>query len=266
MKQAAELLGNSEDVEKYRELAAAVKKAFNEKFFDKETRKYDRNSQAANAMALYVGLVEPENEEIVFQNLIDDIRSRGNALTAGDVGYRYVVQTLLDRGASDVLFDMNSRYDVPGYGYQLAMGETALAESWQSRDYLSHNHCMLGHLYSWLFAGLGGISQTDTSTAYKEIVIDPQVVGDINSARASFVSPRGLIRSEWKDMPERFELTVEIPATSEALVVLPAETSDRISENGVPVDRVDAVRIERSEKGRTTLRIGSGTYRFVVEK
>ena len=146
------------------------------------------------------------------------------------------------------------------------MGETALAESWQSRDYLSHNHCMLGHLYSWLFAGLGGISQTDTSTAYKEIVIDPQVVGDINSARASFVSPRGLIRSEWKDTPERFELTVEIPATSEALVVLPAETSDRISENGVPVDRVDAVRIERSEKGRTTLRIGSGTYRFVVEK
>ena len=84
MKQAAELLGKSEDVEKYRELAAAVKKAFNEKFFDKETRKYDRNSQAANAMALYVGLVEPENEEIVFQNLIDDIRSRGNALTAGD--------------------------------------------------------------------------------------------------------------------------------------------------------------------------------------
>jgi len=75
-----------------------------------------------------------------------------------------------------------------------------------------------------------------------------------------------LIRSEWKDTPERFELTVEIPATSEALVVLPAETSDRISENGVPVDRVDAVRIERSEKGRTTLRIGSGTYRFVVEK
>lgn len=266
MKQAAELLGKSEDVEKYRELAATVKKAFNEKFFDKETRKYDRNSQAANAMALYVGLVEPENEEIVFQNLIDDIRSRGNALTAGDVGYRYVVQTLLDRGASDVLFDMNSRYDVPGYGYQLAMGETALAESWQSRDYLSHNHCMLGHLYSWLFAGLGGISQTDTSTAYKEIVIDPQVVGDINSARASFVSPRGLIRSEWKDTPERFELTVEIPATSEALVVLPAETSDRISENGVPVDRVDAVRIERSEKDRTTLRIGSGTYRFVVEK
>ena len=42
------------------------------------------------------------------------------------------------------------------------IGETALAESWQSRDYLSHNHCMLGHLYSWLFSGIGGISQETT--------------------------------------------------------------------------------------------------------
>ena len=266
MIQVAELLGKNEDVEKYKELAAAVKKAFNETFFNKETRKYDRNSQAANAMALHVGLVEPENEEIVLQNLIDDIRSRGNALTAGDVGYRYVVQTLLDHGASDVLFDMNSRYDVPGYGYQLAMGEPALAESWQSRENLSHNHCMLGHLYSWFFAGLGGISQTAGSAAYEEIVIDPQVVGDINSARTSFVSPRGLIRSEWKDTPERFELTVEIPTTSDALVVLPTETADRIFENGLPVDKIDSVQIENSEKGRTTLRVGSGIYRFVVNK
>ena len=30
---------------------------------------------------------------IVLKNLIDDIRGRGNAVTAGDIGYRYVVQT-----------------------------------------------------------------------------------------------------------------------------------------------------------------------------
>ena len=86
--------------------------------------------QAANAMALYVGLVEPENEEIVLQNLIDDIRSRGNALTAGDVGYRYVVQTLLDRGASDVLFDMNSRVRCSGIRVSAGNGRDC---TWPSR-------------------------------------------------------------------------------------------------------------------------------------
>ena len=247
-------------------LAAEVKKAFNERFFDRRTLKYDRNSQAANAMALYMGLVEPQYEEVVLKNLIDDIRGRGNAVTAGDIGYRYVVQTLQDRGASDVLFDMNTRYDVPGYGYQIAMGETALAESWQSRDYLSHNHCMLGHLYSWLFSGIGGISQESGSTAYKRIVIDPQIVGDLRDARVSFRSPYGLIRSEWKDAPDEFVQTIEIPANATARICLPATDPAKVTESGKPVSGRKDMAVESGTDGRIELHVGSGVYRIAVEK
>lgn len=63
---------------------------------------------------------------------MQDIRSRGNALTAGDVGYNYVLRALEQSGNSQVIFDMNSRYDVYGYGYMLAQGATALPESWQA--------------------------------------------------------------------------------------------------------------------------------------
>lgn len=59
-------------------------------------------------------LVEPQYKAVVRQNLIDDIRRRGNALTAGDVGYRYVLRALEENDASEVIYDMNSRYDVPG--------------------------------------------------------------------------------------------------------------------------------------------------------
>jgi len=266
MQRIAEHLGKTADAERYESLAAEVKKAFNERFFDRWTLKYDRNSQAANAMALYMGLVEPQYEEVVLKNLIDDIRGRGNAVTAGDIGYRYVVQTLQDRGASDVLFDMNSRYDVPGYGYQIAMGETALAESWQSRDYLSHNHCMLGHLYSWLFSGIGGISQESGSTAYKRIVIDPQIVGDLRDARVSFRSPYGLIRSEWKDAPDEFVQTIEIPANATARICLPATDPAKVTESGKPVSGRKDMAVESGTDGRIELRVGSGVYRIAVEK
>ena len=266
MQRIAEHLGKTADAERYESLAAEVKKAFNERFFDRRTLKYDRNSQAANAMALYMGLVEPQYEEVVLKNLIDDIRGRGNAVTAGDIGYRYVVQTLQDRGASDVLFDMNSRYDVPGYGYQIAMGETALAESWQSRDYLSHNHCMLGHLYSWLFSGIGGISQESGSTAYKRIVIDPQIVGDLRDARVSFRSPYGLIRSEWKDAPDEFVQTVEIPANATARICLPATDPAKVTESGKPVSGRKDMAVESGTDGRIELHVGSGVYRIAVEK
>src|SRR5690606_27556956 len=107
-------------------LADEVKKAFNTTFYNKETGQYATGSQAANAMAIYMELVEPENKDKVLANLIKDIRDRNNALTAGDIGYRYVLRVLEQENRSDVIFDMNSRSDVPGYGYQLAHGATAL--------------------------------------------------------------------------------------------------------------------------------------------
>lgn len=126
MEKMANLLGKPDDARKYQELAARIKQAFNRTFWNPSTRTYDRNSQAANAVALYMGLTTPENRQQVFDNLIADIRGRNNALTAGDVGYRYVLRALEAGGASDVIYDMNCKYDTPGYGWQLAHGATAL--------------------------------------------------------------------------------------------------------------------------------------------
>lgn len=266
LERVARLLGKSDDVERFGRLGVEIRRAFNARFFDRSTKRYDRNSQAANAMALYMGLVEPEYRDVVLDNLIDDIRSRGNALTAGDVGYRYVIQALADNGASVVIYDMNSRYDVPGYGYQLMKGATALTESWQAYEFVSNNHCMLGHLYEWLYGGLGGIGQSDASTAYSEVTICPQVVGDIHWTRASFVSPYGLIRSEWRSEGDRFRQLVEIPANSTALVSLPAADGAAVTENGVPVERVDGITIVSRKAGRITIRVGSGIYDFVADR
>ena len=99
MEKMANLLGKPDDARKYQELAARIKQAFNRTFWNPSTRTYDRNSQAANAVALYMGLTTPENRQQVFDNLIADIRGRNNALTAGDVGYRYVLRALEAGGA-----------------------------------------------------------------------------------------------------------------------------------------------------------------------
>mgnify|MGYP000779327759 CR=1 FL=1 len=186
MEKMANLLGKPDDARKYQELAARIKQAFNRTFWNPSTRTYDRNSQAANAVALYMGLTTPENRQQVFDNLIADIRGRNNALTAGDVGYRYVLRALEAGGASDVIYDMNCKYDTPGYGWQLAHGATALTESWQAYGFVSNNHFMLGHLMEWLFSGLGGIRQKEDSFGFKHIVIKPEPVGDVRDAQVSY--------------------------------------------------------------------------------
>ena len=266
LERAARLLGKEADVRKYAALASDIKRAFNEKFFDKKTLKYDRDSQTANSIALHMDLVEPQYKAVVRQNLIDDIRRRGNALTAGDVGYRYVLRALEENDASEVIYDMNSRYDVPGYGYQLAHGATCLTESWQAYREVSNNHCMLGHLMEWLYSGLGGIRQSPGSAGYKEIVIRPQVVGDIHSAAVSFRSPYGLIRSEWSDSPQQYRQRVEIPANTTALVYLSAVDPAAVSESGVPLGEVPGLSVRERGKDYLAVAVGSGIYDFRVAR
>jgi len=220
MTKVAKLLNKTDDATMYSQLAAGVKRSFNNRFFDTQHLQYDSASQTANAMALYMGLVEPRNQAAVVAALIKDIRNRNNALTAGDIGYRYVLRALEDAGRSDVIFDMNSRDDVPGYGFQLAHGATALTESWQAYPSVSNNHFMLGHLMEWFYAGLCGIKQAGDGVAYKKIVIQPQPVGDITSAAADFHSPYGMIKTAWTKKGNDFTLEVSIPVNTTAEIYL----------------------------------------------
>jgi len=103
------------------------------------------------SMPLCVGLVDDPFREKVLKNLLDSIQADGNALTAGDIGFHYLVEVLTDGGASQLLFEMNNRDDVPGYGYQLKKGATTLTESWAALEEVSNNHLMLGHLMEWFF-------------------------------------------------------------------------------------------------------------------
>lgn len=266
MRQIALLLGKTADATKYEALAFRIKKSFNETYWDVSARKYDRDSQAANAMALYTGLADEDKKEQVLGNLIADIRGRNNALTAGDVGYRYVLRALESNGASDVIYDMNCKYDVPGYGWQLAHGATSLTESWQAYGFVSNNHCMLGHLMEWLFSGLGGLRMEENSVAYKQFVLRPEPVGDIHEASVSYESPYGLIRSEWSDGKEVYRHRVEVPANSNATVYLPAKDAGKITEGGLPLKENRDIIIKKQDEQGIYVGVGSGVYYFEVRK
>ncbi len=260
----ASLVGEKDAEEKYSKLAKEIKESFNLKYFDKDKLVIDRDSQTANAMPLYVGLIDKEYEDDILRNLVRDIESRGNSLTAGDVGYRYVLQALESGGRSDVIYDMNSRYDVPGYGWQLAHGATSLTESWQAYGFVSNNHFMLGHLMEWLFSGLGGIRQSESSVGFKHIIIDPQITGDITHAKTSYESPYGTIRCEWKKDDGKYSLRVSIPSNCTATAIVPETDPSKIFDFGVRITEESDVRTSASPRG-TSIAIGSGEYLFTME-
>jgi hypothetical protein len=264
LQKVAQLLGKSGDAAAYQSLAVEVKQAFNEKFFKKDSAYYGTTSQTANAMALYMNLVPDEYRKAVLDNLITDIRSRNNSITAGDIGFRYLLQTLQKFGRSDVIYDMNSRSDVPGYGYQIAKGATALTESWQALPIVSNNHLMLGHLMEWFHSGLGGIKQAEGSVGYKQIEIDPQLVGDITFTNVDYESPYGTVSSHWKKSNDAFQLHVSVPVNTTAIVHLPATDASIIKESDRTIEKRSDVRLLGFANGKLKVQAGSGDYRFSV--
>ena len=125
---------------------------------------------------------------------------------------------------------------------------------------------MLGHLMEWLFSGLGGIRQQEGSIAYKQIKIKPDPVGDIREVRTSYQSPYGMILSHWKKEDNLFRQYVSVPPNSSAYIYLPDTDRAKISESGIPLEKVPGLTIVGQEGDRTVVKVGSGNYNFLINQ
>jgi hypothetical protein len=256
-------LGDAAASAHYEELAGKIRSAFNRAFFEPATGRYATGSQCANAIPLVMGLVEPERRAGVLASIVADVRARGNALTAGDVGYRYLLRALADGGRSDVIFEMNNQSEKPGYGYQLAHGATSLTEAWDANRSSSQNHFMLGQINEWFYHDLAGIQGDPDGPGFKKIIIKPAVVGDLTWVRADYDSVRGRITSRWRRTDSEFTLGVSIPANTTATVCVPAKDAGSVTEGGLPAGKNPDVHFLRLAEGCAVFAVGSGTYTFV---
>jgi hypothetical protein len=258
--QTAKLLGHPADAKRYGKLAVEIRLAFNRRFFNPTNATYATGSQCANAIPLVMNLCAPRYRAAVFAALVADVQRNG--LTAGDVGYRYLLRALADGGRSDVIFEMNNQSARPGYGYQLRMGATSLTESWEARRANSQNHFMLGQIIEWFYGDLAGIAPDSTAPGFKNILLKPEPVGDITWARASYDSVRGKIVSHWRRVAGAFVLCVTIPPGATATVHLPARTVSEITESGHPLRQAAGVKLLRNTANRAVLQVASGRYEF----
>ncbi|MBC2608030.1 family 78 glycoside hydrolase catalytic domain [Pelagicoccus albus] len=260
MERIARLLGKTGDAERFSSLGSQIKTAFNDAHFDPVAKNYGATSQAGNAMALVLGLAPEDARDDVLDTIISDICSRGNALSAGDVGHRYLLLALAQAGRSDVIFDMHHQTDRPGYGMQIANGATSLAEAWDAGRHSSQNHFMLGHIMEWFYSSLVGISPLAEEPGFKLVSIAPQPVEGIDWAEARFDSVRGPVEARWKKDGEHFELEVSLAANMRGRVKLPEAHVERVLLNGIPADEVESVSWLESVDSSPVIEFPSGLW------
>jgi hypothetical protein len=255
----AHILEKQQEAAGFESEAQQVKSALNAELFHPETNSYDRGSQTANAMALVLHLVPEGHEQGVLQNLVDDIHLHHDHVTAGDVGFHYVVRALTEMDRSDVIYALLMRNDSPSYGYQLQHGATTLTEAWDANPLFSQNHFMLGHAEEWFYRGLAGI-RTDMDSL--SIHINPSPVGDVHSVSAVYRSGLGPIRSSWKREEKQLLLDIEIPVGAHAEVLIPTTDRASIRESGRKLSMADGIHQCRSQAGGIACDLESGRYQF----
>ena len=255
----ARLIGKPEG-DTYDARAAALKRILQAALFDPATSTFDTGSQAAQAMALVLGLLPDDHRETAMSVLIEDIRAHDNHVTAGDIGFYYVVRALTEGRHGDVLHDMLVRTDKPAYLEQIKNGATSLTEAWDGQRDSSQNHFMLGHAEIWFYQGLGGLD-IDFSRETDPIILAPQPVDGIDDQSASYQSHHGRIACRLRRAGRRWRLTAEVPPNATATIILPnAEKSVR--EGRLPVAEAHGVHAAKIAGNTTTVTVGSGTYDF----
>ncbi|MBN1845219.1 MAG: family 78 glycoside hydrolase catalytic domain [Sedimentisphaerales bacterium] len=257
----AGILGRTPDRQKYADLAAQVKAAFNRTFFDGQATYQNHGSpQTAHSLALVLGLVESGREMPILGAIIGDLANRRYQQTAGDVGYHYLVEALEEYGRSDILYKIANRYELGSYGYIIKQGWTSMPEAWDATLSSSMNHCMLGHIQQWFFEGLGGLAPQ--SAGFRTVLVRPAFLADLQWCDCRHESMYGTIESRWWREGPDIELRIAVPVNATASVSFPTVRADTLSENGAPIDTIAGIRFLKRDGDRLMYEVPSGRYRF----
>jgi hypothetical protein len=249
---AAAALGDGGAAANFTALAAAVGDAYEAAFWNGTAAAYP--TQCAAGFALSSGITPPAHQAAASAALIEDVVSRGNVTTSGEVGNRFAFLAMAQsQPGLEAFWASLLRTDAPGYGWMLTMGETALSETWFDSSSSSHIHAMYGHLdeifYAYVAgirqlvvdgadgtAGPGGVGLPSAGSAWGRVLVAPAVLPELDWVNATFDSPRGLITShcrvEQAATPGRLAVTVEaqVPPGVEGWVELPlSKRRERIS-------------------------------------
>ena len=111
MAEMAAELGYDADATAYSDLAANIRRAFNNKFYDAATGVYTSingggGRQSEQAMPLYYGLVPEGDGEKVCAVLADRVRQDGYKIKTGEIALKCVFMSLARYGYDDIVWQM----------------------------------------------------------------------------------------------------------------------------------------------------------------
>jgi hypothetical protein len=233
----AKELGNTNAETRFRQWADRIRKVFNEKLLvtDKSLHPYayytsrdeigkrDRN-MVAQAFALQFDLVPSEHIADVQRAFLDCCVDSRNRIEAGEIGLKYLWNTLADLDRPDIVLEMARQEEHPSYMRFIRRGETTLNEFWQDAC-RSKCHDMLGTIYEWCYEAVLGLKPE--TAAYRTWTVKPPLKSEFRHVVGSVECPYGSIEIEYtRNEKDCVSMQVAVPTSTTGFLVLPGEESE----------------------------------------
>jgi hypothetical protein len=88
------------------------------------------------------------------------------------------------------------------------------------------------------------------------------MVNGVDSVSTNFKTSYGAVTSKWKKTTDETIVEVDIPVNTSAILEIPTEEGSEILEDGVSVSNSPEVKIISQVAGKTSIKLGSGYYKF----
>jgi alpha-L-rhamnosidase len=275
------VLGRKGEGERYAKLAQEIRTMINKTWLDPKTGHYASKSQTSEIIALALDIVPPEHKQQLIDNIAKTItEADGGKLRVGHVGLPGFMESLVENGLGEIVYDAVNTTEFPGWGYMIDQGATTIWESWgmlKGGYHAEESMTMLAGVGRLFYESIAGIQEPSYygtrkfGPGYANFQIKPHALGDLKHAEASIKTVRGIISSSWKRTKNSFVLEIEIPVNSTAKVSVPTLglNAVAITEGGQAVwkdnsylDGVAGIAKARRDVDGVTFDIGSGRYRF----
>ena len=266
----AEVLGNKEDENKYKDLYKNIAAAFETKFFDEDGRfKNEKQTQTSYLLAIYFELLKPETKVKAEKYLLEAIKKADNHLGTGFLGTPILPKVLDDMGEIELMYEILFKETYPSWFYSINQGATTMWERWNSYSKVdgynpqsmnSLNHYAYGAVGQWMYERIAGISSL--APGYKKIKIAPIPSQPLTSASADVQTVYGKVSSSWKIENNTFYLDVVIPPNTTAEIYFPNSVEKEILINGTSLNKFSNLKLIVLKDTKYIASLNSGTYQF----
>ena len=258
MAEFAGLLNKADDQAEFQLMAAKVKKAINEKLFDRTKGIYldgegsSHSALHANMMPLAFGLV-PETH---LKTVVDFVKSRKMACSV--YGAQYLLEGLYQAGEGQYALNLMRATDDRSWWNMIKVGSTITMEAWDMKykPNSDWNHAWGAVPGNIIPRYLWGI--TPKTPAFDLIQIKPQL-GNLKNCSITVPTIKGAIKASYKMLSAVLQnYEIELPANTGGEMELPEVGDAVVTVNGQKVN--PAFKSIRLEPGMNKVEIRVNTF------